>query len=237
MLLEDLSGRVGFEAVTRLLWDGFFDDLPADLARRASARRGARCSARSARWTTRLLARSPIEALRALMARLPDGDDLATALRLTGRARRVHRRHPARAGRRGGDAAGPHPVPRRRHPAHDRAARRPATAEAKALDAYLVTVCDHGLNASTFAARVTASTHAGLTLGGDLRPQRAERPAARRRARAGDLHARRDRPRRRSRSLAQRRARPRRPADGLRPPGLPRPRPTRRRAEERRSPS
>jgi len=33
---------------------------------------------------------------------------------------------------------------------------------ARALDAYLVTVCDHGLNASTFAARVVASTRAGL---------------------------------------------------------------------------
>jgi citrate synthase len=31
------------------------------------------------------------------------------------------------------------------------------------LNAYLVTVCDHGLNASTFAARVVASTLAGLT--------------------------------------------------------------------------
>jgi len=41
---------------------------------------------------------------------------------------------------------------------------RPASeAEADALDAYLVTVSDHGLNASTFAARVVASTQAGLT--------------------------------------------------------------------------
>ena len=41
---------------------------------------------------------------------------------------------------------------------------RPATAEeAAALDTYLVTVSDHGLNASTFAAQVTASTRAGLT--------------------------------------------------------------------------
>ncbi|TIR89665.1 MAG: citrate synthase, partial [Mesorhizobium sp.] len=34
---------------------------------------------------------------------------------------------------------------------------------AKALDTYLVTVSDHGLNASTFATRVVASTQAGLT--------------------------------------------------------------------------
>ncbi|MGJ3627777.1 citrate/2-methylcitrate synthase [Sphingomonas sp. MMS24-JH45] len=33
-------------------------------------------------------------------------------------------------------------------------------ATADALDTYLVTVCDHGLNASTFAARVVASTQA-----------------------------------------------------------------------------
>ena len=38
-----------------------------------------------------------------------------------------------------------------------------AEAEAQALDTYLATVCDHGLNASTFAARVAASTQAGLT--------------------------------------------------------------------------
>lgn len=34
--------------------------------------------------------------------------------------------------------------------------------EAKALDAYLVTVADHGMNASTFTARVVASTQADL---------------------------------------------------------------------------
>jgi len=41
--------------------------------------------------------------------------------------------------------------------------RAPTKAETAALDAYLVTVSDHGLNASTFAARVVASTRAGLT--------------------------------------------------------------------------
>lgn len=36
--------------------------------------------------------------------------------------------------------------------------RTPSEAQVKALDAYLVTVVDHGMNASTFAARVVAST-------------------------------------------------------------------------------
>lgn len=39
----------------------------------------------------------------------------------------------------------------------------PSPAAAKALDAYLVTVIDHGLNASTFTARVITSTASDLT--------------------------------------------------------------------------
>jgi len=40
--------------------------------------------------------------------------------------------------------------------------RTPNASEAAALDAYFVTVSDHGMNASTFAARVVASTQADL---------------------------------------------------------------------------
>jgi citrate synthase len=40
--------------------------------------------------------------------------------------------------------------------------RTPATREVTALDAYLVTASDHGMNASTFTARVVASTQADL---------------------------------------------------------------------------
>ncbi|MEL7104111.1 MAG: citrate synthase/methylcitrate synthase [Pseudomonadota bacterium] len=39
----------------------------------------------------------------------------------------------------------------------------PSAETARALDSYLVTICDHGLNVSTFAARVVSSTRAGLT--------------------------------------------------------------------------
>jgi len=38
----------------------------------------------------------------------------------------------------------------------------PSADESTALDAYLVTVSDHGMNASTFTARVVASTHADM---------------------------------------------------------------------------
>ena len=58
-----------------------------------------------------------------------------------------------------------HPNPTLSHAAdtltmlHGRAAN---AAEAAALDTYLVAVSDHGMNASTFTARVIASTHADL---------------------------------------------------------------------------
>jgi citrate synthase len=40
--------------------------------------------------------------------------------------------------------------------------RKPEAREVAALDAYFVTVCDHGMNASTFTTRVVASTQADL---------------------------------------------------------------------------
>ena len=40
--------------------------------------------------------------------------------------------------------------------------RKPEPREVAALDAYFVTVCDHGMNASTFTTRVVASTQADL---------------------------------------------------------------------------
>ena len=159
--LDELSGHTTFEAATHLLWDGFFDNLPADLAPAISAAR-AEVFAEVAALDPRLLQRTPIEAMRALTARLADGDDLSIALRLTA-APAVFTAAVIRA------QAGQAPMapdPSLGHAADILRMLRgqPATAaEAAALDAYLVTVCDHGLNASTFAARVVASTRAGLT--------------------------------------------------------------------------
>lgn len=104
---------------------------------------------------------SPIEALRALLARLPDGEDDATALRLIA-APAVFTAAITRAQRAEAPIA---PDAARGHAADMlrmlRGREAPAW-EAAALDTYLVTVLDHGLNASTFAARVVASTRAGL---------------------------------------------------------------------------
>jgi citrate synthase len=159
--LDELAGRIAYEDAARLLLGGFFDDLPVDLRPALGAAR-AEVFRHVAALDADLLALTPMEAMRALTARLPDGDDLATALRLiaapavfTAAAVRRQAGEPALA-----------PDPTLSHAADIlrmlRGKPAPA-AEAKALETYLVTVSDHGLNASTFTARVIASTRAGLT--------------------------------------------------------------------------
>src|SRR3954452_6862182 len=158
--LDELAGRTAFEEVTRLLWDGFFDALPDDLAPALGAAR-LEVFAEVSALDTGLLDRTPIEGMRALTARLADGDSLEVAQRLTA-APAVFTAAVVRA------QAGEAPV--RPDPALSHAAdtlrmlrgKAASPAEVAALDTYLVTVSDHGLNASTFTARVIASTHAGL---------------------------------------------------------------------------
>ena len=159
--VEELAGHTSYEAAARLLMDGFFDDLPADLAPALGAAR-AEVFAQTAALDAQLLALTPMEAMRALTARLADGDDLATALRLIA-APAVFT---AAVVRRQAGEAPLAPDPTLSHAADilRMLKGQPASApEAKALETYLVTVIDHGLNASTFTARVIASTHAGLT--------------------------------------------------------------------------
>ena len=158
--LEELAGHVSYEAAARLLLDGFFDGLPAELAPALRAAR-AEVFPHVAALDAQLLALTPMEAMRALTARLADGDDLTTALRLIA-APAVFTAAVVR--RQAGEAAIA-PDPSLSHAADIlrmlRGVPAPA-AEVRAFETYLVTVIDHGLNASTFTARVIASTHAGL---------------------------------------------------------------------------
>jgi citrate synthase len=161
--LDELAGRTRFAQAAHLLLDGFFKDLPPvdELEARLGQAR--------AEVFARMMATggvpdglNAIEAVRALLARLPDGDDLDTALTLLA-APAVFTAAVSRAAKGlapvAPDAALDHAADSLRMLRGAAASR----AEAAALDTYLVTVCDHGLNASTFAARVTASTLAGLT--------------------------------------------------------------------------
>ena len=161
--LDELAGRASFEQVCRLLLDGMLDGLPDEeaLRRRLSAARVQAFREVSA-LDAELRSRPPLDAVRALMARLPDGDHLDVALRLLA-APAVFAPAVIRAGRSLKPVA---PDPTLGHAADMIRMLKnetPTLAEAAALDAYLVTIIDHGLNASTFAARVAASTLAGLT--------------------------------------------------------------------------
>jgi len=159
--VEDLAGRTRYEDAAHLLFDGFFEDAPSDLGPALGAAR-VLAFAEVAALDEGLARRDPVEAMRALLARLPDGDDLKTALLLIA-APAVFTPAVLRLAR-GERPVAPDPALSHAADILRMTRRQPATdAEADALDAYLVTVCDHGLNASTFAARVVASTRAGLT--------------------------------------------------------------------------
>lgn len=159
--LEALAGRVSYEDVLALLWDGFFPDLPDDLHKPLGNAR-ARVFELLHRQLPLVADRPAFDAMRALMALLPDGTDLESALLLAAAPGVLL---PALLRLRAGnqplapDASHKHATDALRM--MNGVAPRPELA--KALDTYLVTVADHGLNASTFAARVVASTEAGLT--------------------------------------------------------------------------
>lgn len=157
--LDELAGQAAFEDVIHLLWCGFFDDLPeaADV-RAALGEARADAFARMPDFNGEANA---VEQLRIGLGHIEDGDDVETALRLVA-AGPVMTAAIARA-QNGFEPIAPDPslaqaadFLRMLHGA------TPSEAEAAAVDAYLVTVSDHGLNASTFAARVIASTQAGL---------------------------------------------------------------------------
>lgn len=160
-LLEELAGRASYEDTLSLLFAGFFEDLPdrAELQRALGAAR-LDMFAHLRHADRALIALDPMDGVRALVARIADGSRLGTAMHLiaapavflAGLCRLRQRQDPVV------------PDPDLDH-ATDvlRMMALPASAlQARALDAYLVTVADHGLNASTFAARVVASTGSGL---------------------------------------------------------------------------
>ncbi len=156
--LDDLGGST-YEDVLALLLDGFLplpEDLPAALGA-ARAEVFGRLS-----MVNGLATMPPIDGLRAMLARLPDGAGTEVALQLivapavfTAALLRL------KAGKQ--PIAPSSALPHAADFLHMLQGTAPSTQQAKALDRYLVTVADHGLNASTFAARVVASTQAGLT--------------------------------------------------------------------------
>jgi citrate synthase len=149
------EGQVSFEEACGLLWGGALPGPGEREALRAALAQGrVQAFARLDRLGDALEADDGMDALRAATAHLR-GDAVPAAL-----AGAVATFAAAWARRRAG-AAPVAPDPALGHAAdYLRMARgAPASeAEARALDTYLTTVSDHGMNASTFAARVVTST-------------------------------------------------------------------------------
>ncbi len=160
--IEALSGKASYEDVVALLWSGVVGDAPASGALGAAIADGRAAAFERLAPLVPFAARlTPIEATRFLVGAI--GDDEALA-RPTGMLAAVGVAA-AMAIRAGEGKALMRPDAGRGHAAdllHMIRGREGDAAEVAALEAYLVTIIDHGLNASTFAARVVASTAAGL---------------------------------------------------------------------------
>ncbi|MBQ0823198.1 citrate synthase [Microvirga sp. HBU67558] len=157
--LEELAGRVSFEDVVAMLWTGLVPDIAAD-PRALLGRARARAWGHLAPLAPRLAGLTPIEGMRLLLSGLPDAEEghPALAVGAAGVAAAMAVRGAQGLAPVEPDASAPHAadILRMMRDAPG------APDEAQALDTYLVTVIDHGLNASTFTARVVASTQAGI---------------------------------------------------------------------------
>jgi len=161
--LDELVAHYRYEDVVTLLWTTLFPERESEgrLAEDLGAAR-VRVFEHVRTAGAQVLALPPADALRALVARLEDGTDIATALTLAA-APAVFTSAVIRA-KRGLEAVPPDPgLSHAADMLRMLQGTVPDAVQAAALDRYLVSASDHGLNASTFAARVIASTHAGLT--------------------------------------------------------------------------
>jgi citrate synthase len=156
-----IAGRMSAEQVTALLWQDFFPGLPRDLVRPIARARVFVWGALSPHVAS-VADLSLFDGLRALVARLPDSESLDDALNLVA-APAVLLPALLRQQRGLSSIAPDAELGQAADMLRMMDGSDADPARVAALDAYLVTVADHGLNASTFAARVVASTGAGLT--------------------------------------------------------------------------
>ncbi|MDC0716559.1 citrate synthase [Nannocystis sp. bb15-2] len=155
--IEGLAGGTSFEALAELLWTGALPQAGAQGRTREALAEG------RARAFARLEAAGPgrfadgMDALRATTAQLAADDGFDTPAALTG-AVAVFAAAWARVRAGGRPVAPDRSLPHAADYLRMIEGEAPTPARAAALEAYLVTVADHGMNASTFAARVVAST-------------------------------------------------------------------------------
>ena len=160
--VADLAARSSFEGVTARLWSGATGRTigEADVRKGLGAGRE-RAFARLPELLPATRGMSIVDGFRAAIAGLRAESGLDHEATIVGAC-------PVIAGALVQRAKGSEPVAPDSNLSHasDTLAMlrgaRPAPREVTALDAYLVTVCDHGMNASTFTTRVVASMQADL---------------------------------------------------------------------------
>ena len=169
--LKDLAGRVSFDEAAYLLWRGHLpnaDEL-AMLKREMATLR--RLPAETLAVVRAAAKAPPIDALRMACATLsldlPSTDDISLAADI-GAAKMLTARFPTIVAAHARAAVGEQPIAPREdlglaanflYMVHG---GEPDPIAARALDTYWVTVMDHGMNASTFAGRVIASTRSDM---------------------------------------------------------------------------
>jgi citrate synthase len=169
--LKELAGRVSFEEAAYLLWRGTLpgrDELSMLEREMASQRK---LPPQTLAVLRAAVATAPIDALRMACATLSldlaDPDGISPASDLTA-AKMLSARLPTLVAAHLRLSAGLEPIAPREDLGHAAnflymaLGKEPDPVAAKALDTYWVTVIDHGMNASTFAARVIASTRSDM---------------------------------------------------------------------------
>ncbi len=158
----DLVRKTGFEGVTARLWSGATGQPVGEAAVRAAlgeARQRAFARLPDLLGITRRL--SIVDGFRAAIAGLRAEAGLQHEATIVGAFPVIAGALVQRA--KGRDPVAPDPTLSHASDTLSMMLNRKAgPPEVAALDAYFVTVCDHGMNASTFATRVVASTQADL---------------------------------------------------------------------------
>ncbi|MCI0748653.1 MAG: citrate synthase/methylcitrate synthase [Verrucomicrobia subdivision 3 bacterium] len=169
--LKELAGRVSFEEAAHLLWRGALpgtDEL-RELRREITP---LRALPEDTMRVVRAAAKAPpIDALRMACATLsldlPDPDDIAPSADIEA-AKMLTARFPTLVAAHARISEGKELIAPRADLSHAANflymvhGKEPNPIAARALDTYWVTVIDHGMNASTFAGRVIASTRSDM---------------------------------------------------------------------------
>jgi len=169
--LSELAGRVSFEEAAHLLWRGALP-APDELAALRREIAELRALPEETMHVVRAAAKTPpIDALRMACATLSldlaRPDDISPAADLAA-AKLLAARFPTVVAAHARLSAGKQPIaPRTDLPLSANFlymvhGKEPDPIAARAIDTYWVTVIDHGMNASTFAARVIASTRSDI---------------------------------------------------------------------------